>query len=561
MSTVLVRDLQIEHPEYTENVPFWRTISDLKDGAIAVSKNLPRYLPKRIDEDEDLYRLRLEKFSYTPVMSDAVSKYSSKLAEAQVHLSIPNENDSQFWEQLRDNTAAPELPKRIESHLLSELFGQLLYFAQAWVAVDTPQVPQIPRSKYEEQQLGIMPYFVVYSPMDVIYWDTEWAITRQFLYKPEPFKASSTLVRWTYWGVNENIVYETRVKTKTARDTQGNLYTTIQKVWVNNDWEPWDSDRAFLEPTQVIQHNRGVRLITHARIPTEKWVCVQVYLKQIQHLRIESAWTDAGYLSGIVQRVFTPPDPPPVDDPRIQFQQPNYQEELSKTGNPYILIGKSYTFAESEGKALGNLETQLDKIEAQIRYLVNLHFASGATSALEQSGASKTLDMSLLQDAMLYYGQQVLALYNNILRVTARVVGKPEPTATGLNNYSVDNLEDVVNQSAIIETLPSVPPTAKKIWYGKMAKLMTGTISPEGEQQIRDELDQIFSQDTKECDCKKENQDKETKPQEVLGWVQEDNQLPQEVMDYLYKGKPMGEDFDLSQLNFADKDWEYIING
>jgi hypothetical protein len=492
INAVKVKDLQIEHFEYQKLAPQWRTIQTLKDGYDAIESNLAKYLPRRPDEDEELWSMRMAKFSYTPVMSDAVSKYANKLAGSPVHLSNA-END--FWSTFRVSNNHPDENKRNEANLLNLLFSRLIYYSRTWVVVDRPKVGLKPRSKYESDKLQNKPYVVILDPLDVIYWDTDWAVTRTYFSQSEPFQAPKMICRWTLYTKVSNIVYEAEVKLKTSKDYKDNLYDEIKLVRIGNDWVSPEDDKCILqpEPTKSIQHNLGMRMITTLSIPSEKWIGKMVANKQIQHLRIENAWTDAGYLSGVVQRVFTPPDAPPIEDPRQSYEQPDYAEELKHAGNAHILIGKQYAFVESQGTALANLQMQLDKIESQIKVLVSLHFASSDKGALEQSGLSKGMDMSLLQDSMKEYGQQVLSLYNSILSMVSKQMGLLEPVATGLSSYSIDVIGDLIEQLQAIEELPKVPKTAKKIAYGKLSQLLTGTTSPEDEEVIKAELKQLFN--------------------------------------------------------------------
>lgn len=517
---ILVSQLQITHPDWDAYSPFWRTIRDLKEGAMAIKRNIQKYLPKRPDEDKELYEMRLAKFSYHPVMSDAVNKYSSKLAGSPVHLSNA---EHPFWGDFRANNNKPEANMRKESNLLHELFNGLLYYSRIWAAVDRPDLGVTPRSAYEARGLKNQPYVCLYEPLDVLYWSDDWAVTRHIYPLVKPFEAPQTICRWTFYSLNQNIIFEAPVTLKMVMDSENNKYEEISKVQIGSEWLDWNDPKAYLDPVKVWNHNYGMRLITSLNLPSEKWVCKQVYNKQIQHLRIENAWTDAGYLSGVVQRIFTPPDVPPMDDPRVSYEQPDYASELARAGNTHILVGKGYQFVESTGAALSNLQQQLDKIETQIKSLVSLHFASTNTSTLNQSGASKAVDMSLLEDSMRDYGQQVISLYNSILRIVARMVSLPEPTAIGLNNYAVDNLTDLLTQLTIAEDLPYVPPTAKKIAYGKLAQLMVGTASPEDEEKIQEELDSLFDA-TEVSDPDPESEDSQETDQNVQPTVSEDIQ-------------------------------------
>ena len=491
-----VTQLEIQHIEYKDNAPLWRTIDALVEGVPAIEKSIEKYLPKRPNEDEELYRLRLDKLSYTGVMSDAVNKFTSKLSGSPIHFTEVNQDD-EFWSDFRKNNAPSDQPMRDEAYLINTLFSNLLYYGKVWVAVDMPDTGIQPRSKFEEKQIGKrnMPYLTVYNALDVTYWGHDWAISKHYHVESQPFQDPKLMCTWLYWGADYNASYTAEVKLSARVDSSNNSYEFINEVKVGGLWMSPQDDAAIIPLDKVWEHGTGKRLLCTLKLPKEAWLCKHVYNKQIQHLRIENAWIDAGYLSGTVQRLFTPPDLPPVDDPRYVYEQPDYAKELGLAGNQHILIGNGYEFVESEGKALGNLEAQLDKLESQIRQLVALHFATGEKGAIEQSGASKAMDMTMLEDAMRNYGKRVMSLYNDILKLTSVLAGVEEPIAIGLESYTTETVEALIKNVTEIEMLPNFPPTAKKITYGKLAKLMVGTVSPEDEERIREELDFIFSEE------------------------------------------------------------------
>jgi hypothetical protein len=493
MDTIRADKLDIKHSTWLKHAPHWRTIRDLKDGMIQIGENLPRYLPIRPDEDQELYKARLDKTAYTPVMGNTIAKYISRLLAAPIHLDVDD-----VWESFRENNRHPALPPRNEKQLLQELFGSLLYYGVTYAVIDQPATNFTPRSLAESEQFNPKPYVTVLNPLEVINYGDGWYIVSQVFQKVMPFEPAQDMVRWTFYTDKYNAVYEAPALLREETDKLGNKYNKVHRIRIDDEWVPLDDKRALLTP--VITHHGSAVTITHIKVPGETWLCQQLYPKQVQHLRIENSWTDAGYLSGIVQRVFTPPDAPPADDPRQYYEQPDYNKELAKAGNAHILIGKQYSFVESPGAALANLEKMLDKIEGQIKYLVGLHFASGEKGAVEQSGISKTMDMSFLQDSMSYYGAMCLALYNNILRIVADLSGWSEAFATGLSNYNIDSLDTLLEQLTTVETLPTVPETAKKIAYGKLSEMLAGSLSPEEKEAIHDELEYLFSDDALEDD-------------------------------------------------------------
>ena len=225
------------------------------------------------------------------------------------------------------------------------------------------------------------------------------------------------------------------------------------------------------------------------------WTGNNVYLKQLQHFRIESSWTDAGVMAGTIQRVFTPMPAPPADDPRVVYEEPDYSE--IKADNAHVLVGAGFQFVESSGSAIASLTTQLETIERQIRAIVSMSQASVSAGALEQSGKSKEADMMMLQDTMKAYGSKVAQLYQDILQLVTKLAGKPDDISVyGLDAYSVDTLGDMLDQTQLVETVAErIPTTGLKLWYAKITNLLAGSRSAETDQQIAEELEQIFKDD------------------------------------------------------------------
>lgn len=482
-SSAIAKKLEQYHPDYLYYKDTWQTIADLREGATAITRNVRRYCPKRPGETEDIYELRCQKLAYTPVMSNAIREFVSKLAGSPLFIS--GENDA-FWQLWRSQTDGGNCA---EGELVTKLFSSLLYFKKAYVGIDRPRLGVVPRSLAETERLPNSPYAVVYEPLDVPNWGDGWVMTRQFKWVSQPLKELSQTCRWTFWTSQETVAYEATVRPLgTSWDTLGQ----IGEILTPEGWYMIDSPKAIVKEVARTVHGLGRCPLVVAELPDELWTAGNVYLKQLQHTRIESSWTEAGAIAGSIQRIYTPSPPPPMDDPRFTYEASDYSE-LAKANNAHILIGSNFEFKESTGQAITSLTSQLDKIEGQIKDLVSMRFASVSTGTLEQSGKSKQVDMSLLEDAMKAYGSRVLQMYQDILDVVADLVKLPRVTSYGLDSYSTDTLDQMLEQSEKVLGLPWIPRTALKVWASKLATLMTGTISPDGEEKLQQELDQIFS--------------------------------------------------------------------
>lgn len=465
-----IAELSTEHPEYTMNAPIWRTIETLKKGYPAIKNNVNKYLPKRPVEDDELYKLRTAKMSYTPIMSRIVGTYVGKLVSA--GLSFP-ENVDKLWGAIRANNSRPGSTKRSELSLISEVMSSLLHYGQVHIALDVPVVTA--RSNYELRASKVLPYFTVLSPLDIINWGEGWMVMKQYIQKSEPFATSATFALFTYVGQDVRAEYQVPVKLADKADADENIYQCIHRVKVGGEWLVPNEDLRF-QATKVTQ-GVGIDRIVTASVNDDKWLCLSLYNKQVSHLRMENAWVDSGYLSGTVQRVFTPEDAKPNDDPRVAFNNKHVSKELEKAGNAHILIGKGYSFVESSGNALANLEGMLDKIEAQMKEIANLHFASSAKGTLQQSGESKKVDMALLDASLTEYGALVLDIYNELLAKVSMMFRLVPAEATGLNDFSDEDITDVTTAITTVSTLVDFPAIGRAFLYRKLLEDLEMSLS------------------------------------------------------------------------------------
>lgn len=476
---VKVDKLEAQHADYRYYKPFWDIISDLREGATAITRKSELYLPKRPGEDEAIYRLRLAKLSYTPVMANAIREFTAKLAAAPVYV---EGSDEVFINAFRDSTDGKG---RDEAELLNLIFSVLLYFGRVFVAVDRPNLGLNPRSAFEDLGIYNQPYVTVYEPLNVTNWGDDWYLTRQLVNDYQPLEEPRKLARWTIWTAEEIAVYEAPVKL----NNQG----VISDVLVNSTWAGVATEKALVPLKTSVKHGLGKCPMLSLTLPQEMWTGSNVYLKQLQHMRIESSWTDAGTMAGTIQRIFTPTPPPPADDPRVVYEEPDYSQ--IKTDNAHVLVGADFKFVESSGTAIASLTDQLETIERQIKALVSMSYSSVAKATFVQSGASKQVDQAHLSDSMKAYGKKVIQLYQDILQLVCKVAGKPEDVAVfGLDTYDNDTVEGMLDRaSQIMAVIDLIPPTALKLWYGKLTSLMTGSRSEDMDKAIAEELDDIFS--------------------------------------------------------------------
>ncbi len=474
----LVLELEKQHPEYSYILPTWVTIKDIREGAIAIRNNIRKYLPQRPGEAEDLYSLRTNKASWTPIMATAIRELVVKMVSAPLHI---DGTEGEFWDAFKDNTNGTG---RDEQDLLTEIFSTVLYYGKCYVAVDRAVLSDIPRSLYEEKQTKALPRVVIYDPLTAINYGTEWMITREVNQLAEPLKDIKTIYTWRLWTETEVVTYSAEVYVR------NNVLTGVIKNGFNY---PLGSPEATADQVSIVQHGFNILPILRLELPPELWTGNNCFSKQLQHFAIESSWTDAGMMAGTIQRVFTPTPPVASNDPSVVYDEVDYSG--LKTDNAHVLIGNGFQFVESSGSAIASLTTQLDKIESQIRAIVSMTDASVTKGALEQSGASKAIDREPLEATMKAYGTKVSSFYQDILQLVA-IAGSQSDTVTvnGLDSYSVNTLDNMLAQSILLtDVLKGLPPTALRLWYGKLSNILAGSRSASLDNQIAIELDSLWS--------------------------------------------------------------------
>jgi hypothetical protein len=458
-----IKQLNQESTEYAQYSSTWRTVTKLKEGYPSIQKDIERFLPKRPVEDDELYKLRTAKLAYSPILSNIVSVYTGKMNGAPIHFP---ENTDPIWEQFRNNNSQSLTSKRDERTLLSEVFSEILSYGRCYTMVDVPKEATEMRSSYELRQSKLLPYLTYIPVLDVINKGDNWYVLRQYQVEQEPFQSPKTYAVYTYLGVDQVLVYKIEVQLKTDIDIEGNSYPTIARVFYKGEFQAPDDTMTFIPTSEI--NGTGADRIVYTEVSEDKWLSLALANKQIQHLRIENAWTDAGYLSGTIQRVFTPADPVGIEDPRVSYDEDSVKAELTKAGNQHILVGKGYSFVESSGKALGNLEMMLDKIEKQMAKIANLGFIAITRTSVEQSGVSKKADMMSFEAALSEYGNTLIDYYNNLLLRVAALMRLSPVVVTGLNDFDSKEPDKYSNAVQVVAGLPDFPIESKMQLYNAL---------------------------------------------------------------------------------------------
>jgi hypothetical protein len=483
--TLSLKILESTHPEYAAIAPIWQKIDDLAAGGNQLERKKAHYLKSRPGEEEDLYKLRLERFTYTNQLGGAIAQQVSKLSSGT--LSVSNLPETDFWNQFREDTGGD----RDERTLISDVFRTALKFRRAFLHADKPYSEIQPQTKGQEEELRLNPYLCLYNPLQVRNWgfneqanEYEWLKIRQIATKTSPMQANQTKATWTLIDETHIARYEALVKLG-----KGGKIVEI----VNERGEAVDSgDDAKIARTRWVPHGAGALPVVVFELPEDLWVTNQCYLKALEHLNLENSRYDTAMMVGYVQRTWKPVFQPDGD---LDATYVDVDDEQFKTGNQYVLKG-DFGFSEAAGSSIATVSSLLEEIRNYINDCIGMARASASRGAVEQSGISKKMDFVISELVLRAYGQLLCACYQDVLQLVGKLAGEANTeqySVTGLDSFDVDSLETTMAIAAELRNvIELVPPTALKLFYAQLANLLVKNASAEQQQDIQAELDRIF---------------------------------------------------------------------
>ncbi|MBE9178685.1 hypothetical protein IQ268_08945 [Oculatella sp. LEGE 06141] len=482
-----LKTLETQHPDYMAIAPTLTRIDDLAAGGHQLEAKKRQYLKPRTGEEQELYELRLQKFTYTNVLGGAIAQQASKLSSSSLSVTGLESHDK-FWQKFRENN---NRKGRSEKQLLTETFRDALKFKRVYLHVEKPYLEVSPRTKQEEEALGASPYICLYTPLHVTNWgegDTtalDWIKIRQVTTVTSPFAKPALKATWTFITGTHTAKYEAFVKLG-----KGGAIAEL----VNQKGDTLETgEDAKVSLLRAVPHRAGKLPVVMMEVPDDLWVTNQAYLKALEHLRLENSRSDTAEMVGYVQRTWKPHV---VADTDLDHTFVDTEEEL-KTGNQYVIKG-DFSFSEAQGTSLASVGGVLQEIRDVIQDMIGMARASATKGAVEQSGISKKLDYVVQELILKSYGSLVCDAYQDLLQLVAIVAGHRKEEAetisvTGLDSFDVDSLETMLAIAIEITQIEDhLPITVLKLFYQQLSNLLVKNASAEQQAQIAEEIEQLF---------------------------------------------------------------------
>lgn len=141
----------------------WLLVDDLRGGTAAMRKAGQRRMPKFPQENDDAYRARLGTATLFPAYSKTCTDLAAKPFSRPITLSEEMPPEQEKWTENIDKMG------RNLAQFCSELLEFAIAYGQAHVFIDFPVNPGA-KTKKEEDDLGLRPYFVTVKATQLLGW-------------------------------------------------------------------------------------------------------------------------------------------------------------------------------------------------------------------------------------------------------------------------------------------------------------------------------------------------------------------------------------------------------
>ena len=471
------KQLMSHAADYPEREKFLFDIDTLYKGGRHMEARKQDFLQKRLDEDADIYEIRLNRFVYTNIFSSILTRVLSRFSTGEVFLSGISDSYLDAWARFRESTDGHGCNER---GLTAELLKHLLLYKDCHIQVDKPMSIAQPLNRAQEQAMGLeSANTIIYSPYELLARGEYWY---KFLVIEEvcqPFGDSIHKATWRFIDEFQIAEYSEIVELKDGKIVY--FIRAGKKVPV--------VETLSIPISSVNEHGFSTTPVVSVCLPYENYAGGQIYMKLKQHLSIENALTDTAVSAGYVQRVFKP----------LQTSADAYSvvnEDEIKSDNAHMLKAESFSFEEISGSSIQTNSDLLEKIEGQVERLLCITGGAVSHGALVQSGASKAMDQDDIKTLMISYGRTITSFYQDILQLVAEAIGdvQAKVNVTGLDSFDLGSLDDDIERAISLQPIiQNIAPIALRNLYVRVSQGLSSNSSAEELELIESQI-QSFNQ-------------------------------------------------------------------
>jgi hypothetical protein len=477
--TMTLEQAESAYVGYKQTLQHWEKLTDLCEGGKTIEAHKERYLIKRPGEREDLYRFRLNSFTYTNVLGMSLNQQTSRLSLGSLNPSGTNEKFVQFINNIDSNGTKYH-------EYLEILFRKLLIYKEVYQWLDKPMAEREIETEADREAYDPVPYVNLIDPRFVLNrsfsegGEVDWIKYRTLEVVNAPLEASYTIAKWIF--IDEKFIARYRARVKVSQSGS---------IELEKDSE--GNEAQITRDEEIIEHNYGKCPVVHTELPNHLWLVDQAFLKQLQHLNIDNSAYNAG-MTMYIQRRFKPNDGKADQDLDATFVNvKNRKDQSLPSGNQYILEVEDFSFSEASGTTVKTLVEYLAELVLQIKETLGLSGYTYNKQATDQSGYAKEFDL-IIQELMLRsYGKILINSLNKVLYFVEIALKISDLSFSGLDKFNLHNLDNLLEIATLLEPLETrISPTALKLFYSEIQRLLVTNPSKNDSAQIELETSNIW---------------------------------------------------------------------
>jgi hypothetical protein len=481
------RFLTQTHPCYQPE--YWQELRALYAGGqdlLGNRETMRRIFPKHGAEEESTYRERLQRAVYVNYAGTVLDYIVASLCAEPITMTAEPDADPFFV----------EFVKEVDGHKLTFaalVRNQILTALQtrtSWTLIDLP-----PRddgdaleSETDEEEAGALrAYAIPLEPESVLDWDDgpsgelEWALV---CVKSQPRK---------------------------TLESDRSMITERYTLYTRTAWERWEVTYKNGKPPKPAQeipsvkgsHSFGRVPLVRLSLPDGLWAMNKIHNLAKEHLnkRSSTSWSQYRHLFPILGAYLAPEMGAGGAIPAAEAQDPGRATNQVYGIGRIVVFGKDdelrYTSPDAGiyDSALRDLDSMRDEIFRVLHHMALA--ADNSSAALGRGGESKKQDRAAANVVLTALGELCREFAVEVFDLASRGRMDSPPrkwTAQGMQAFDTASLSDVVEESAIIDTLKIPSQTFQQIRIFAAAKrIVKGNASATELETIREELENNIS--------------------------------------------------------------------